>query len=188
MPSSSPDNKSLALNLALIVIGMLALSFASVPLYRLFCQVTGYGGTTREGVHATGPIFDRIITVQFNADIDPALPWEFKPGQRRIDIKVGEEKLAYYEAKNLTNSPITGRAVYNVVPFAAAAYFVKVECFCFEEQTLKPGQKVNMPVTFYIDPAIMDDPEMKPLQTITLSYTFFPVKTEPKVPSKSQSE
>lgn len=173
-------NLSLALNLSLVVIGMLALSFAAVPLYRLFCQVTGYGGTVREGTQAPGQVFGRIITVRFNADIDPSLPWTFRPKQTRIDVKVGQQSITQYEAGNLTGNPIKGHATYNVVPFAAAPYFVKIACFCFTEQTLKPHQKVDMPVTFYIDPAIMDDPALKNLQTITLSYTFFPVKTEPK--------
>jgi cytochrome c oxidase assembly protein subunit 11 len=176
-------NTSLALNLLLVVAGMLALSYASVPLYRLFCQATGYGGTTQKGAAlADGAALAHEITIGFNADIDPSLPWEFRPGEQRIRVKVGQQQLTHYVARNLTQSPVTGRAVYNVVPFAAGAYFVKVECFCFSEQTLAPGQQVNMPVSFYIDPAIMDDPQMKNVSTITLSYTFFPVKTERKLP------
>ncbi len=159
---------------------MLMLAYASVPLYRLFCQVTGYGGTTQKSFSAPDKVFDRTITVDFNADIDPALPWQFKPSQKKVKVKVGEQMLVHYEAKNLSNKPVTGNATYNVLPFSAGVYFAKIECFCFKEQTLAAGQRVDMPISFYIDPAIMDDPEMKDLTTITLSYTFFPVKTESK--------
>lgn len=176
MADTPRNNASLALNLALVVAGMLALSFASVPLYRLFCAATGYGGTTREGTRVSGKVSDRQITIAFNTDIDPGLPWEFRPGEKPIRVHIGEQALAYFTAKNLTGTPLTGRAVYNVTPFGAGPYFVKTECFCFKEQTLQPGQKMNMPVSFYVDPAILDDPEMKNLSTITLSYTFFPVK------------
>jgi cytochrome c oxidase assembly protein subunit 11 len=166
-------NLSLAINLLAIVLGMILLVVASVPLYRMFCQVTGYGGTTRQAAAYHGKIFDRIITIRFNADVDPQLPWTFKPGETEHKVKVGEQALTYYVAHNQDTSAVTGRAVYNVVPHKAGQYFAKIECFCFTEQTLAAGQKVNMPVSFYIDPAIMDDPEMKNIDTITLSYTFF---------------
>jgi cytochrome c oxidase assembly protein subunit 11 len=175
---SSKQNKnlSLALNLLTLVAGMVLLAYASVPLYRLFCAVTGYGGTTQSSEVLPDKIYDRKITVRFNADIDPALDWKFSPGAKKQVIKVGESALTYYMAKNNTNAPITGHATYNVVPHKAGQYFVKVACFCFEEQTLHAGQEVNMPVSYFIDPAIMDDPEMNDVQTITLSYTFFPLK------------
>ncbi len=175
MATPKDKNLSLAFNLALIVLGMLALAYASVPLYRLFCKTTGYGGTTQESAHAPDKVFDRVITVRFNADIDPNLPWEFAPGEREVKLKVGAQGFTHFVAKNHSNKAITGRAVYNVVPFAAGSYFVKTACFCFKQQTLQPRQKVNMPVAFYIDPSIMDDPEMKDVSTITLSYTFFPL-------------
>ncbi len=152
---------------------MLLLAYASVPLYRLFCQVTGYGGTTQEAAHAPGHVLDRVITVTFNADTDPALPWDFKPGESRHKVKVGEQAMTWFLAHNRAKTAITGRAVYNVVPFKAGAYFVKIQCFCFKEQTLGPDERAQMPVSFYIDPAIMDDPEMADVKTITLSYTFF---------------
>jgi cytochrome c oxidase assembly protein subunit 11 len=170
-------NTSLALNLAALVMGMVMLAYASVPLYRLFCELTGYGGTPREASHAPDRVYNHTITITFNADTDSSLPWEFKPVQKSLKVKVGEQTLAHYEARNLSGKPVTGRAVYNVVPFAAGPYFVKIECFCFKEQTLKPHTRVDMPVSFYIDPAIMDDPDMKNVKTITLSYTFFAIKT-----------
>ncbi len=177
MPSPSNKNLSLAINLLMVVIGMLALSYASVPLYRLFCKVTGYGGTTQESAHAPDHVLDREITVRFNADTDPTLPWVFKAGVPQIKVKVGQQTLTHFTAENKSTHTITGRAMYNVIPFSAGSYFVKIACFCFKEQTLQPAQKVNMPVLFYIDPSIADDPEMKNISTITLSYTFFPVKT-----------
>jgi cytochrome c oxidase assembly protein subunit 11 len=169
-------NLSLALNLLAIVVGMLLLTYASVPLYRLFCAMTGYGGTPQEATHAPGPVLSRQITVTFDAETDPALPWEFTPGQKSLKVKIGEQTLTYYVAQNISNQPVTGRAVYNVVPHAAGAYFTKIDCFCFKEQTLAPHAKVNMPVSFFIDPAIADDPDLKNLKIITLSYTFFEVK------------
>lgn len=162
---------------------MLMLAYASVPLYRLFCQVTGYGGTTREALHAPGTTYDRVIKVRFNADHDPALPWLFRPLQTEIPVRVGEEKMAFYESNNMENYDVTGRAVYNVTPHKAGPYFMKIACFCFEEQTLSARQRVDMPVSFFIDPSILDDPEMKDVHTITLSYTFFPVQ-HPALPTK----
>ena len=173
---SRNKNTSLALNLGALVVGMTMLAYASVPLYKMFCQVTGYGGTTQTASHAPDRVIDRSITVDFNADTDPYLHWEFAPGEKKHNVKVGEQALTFYVAHNLEKRAVTGRAVYNVVPHKAGAYFVKVDCFCFKEQMLKAGQKVHMPVSFYIDPAIMDDPEMKDVKTITLSYTFFEVK------------
>jgi cytochrome c oxidase assembly protein subunit 11 len=170
------SNRRIVLNLVALAAGMFMLAYASVPLYRLFCAVTGYGGTTRQASHAPEKALDREITVFFNADTDPALPWHFAPLQRSVKVKVGQASLAHYEAKNNTDKAVLGRATYNVLPFKAGSYFVKVACFCFEEQTLAAGARVDMPVSFYIDPSIMDDPEMDDVQTITLSYTFFPLR------------
>lgn len=169
-------NTRLAINAAVLAVAMLGLAYASVPLYRLFCQVTGFGGTTQEGKVAPGAVGEREITIRFNADTDSALNWNFKPGERETKVKVGEQGLTYYVAENNDNTPVTGHAVYNVVPHGAGAYFVKIACFCFENQTLKPHQKVHMPVSFYVDPDILKDPEMKDVHTITLSYTFFAQK------------
>lgn len=172
------SNIRLAVNLSMIVLGMAMLAYASVPLYRLFCQVTGYGGTTVQAETLPTTVSDRKIKVTFNADISKKLPWEFKPGERLVEANVGEQMLTYYTAENLTQQPVSGHATYNVVPHKAGPYFAKIECFCFERQTLEPGQHVNMPISFYIDPAILDDPEMDDVQTITLSYTFFPVEED----------
>ncbi len=169
-------NFSLALNLLALAAGMLMLAYASVPLYRLFCQITGYGGTTQAAAHAPGAVGGRVMTVTFNADTDPALPWQFTPGERAHKVKIGEQTLTHFVARNLADHPVTGRAVFNVVPFKAGPYFVKIACFCFTEQTLAAGQKADMPVSFYIDPSIMDDPDLKALKTITLSYTFYEVR------------
>lgn len=170
------NNKSLALNLSLLACGMLMLAYASVPLYRIFCQITGYGGTTQQGSAPQGAISKQTLAIRFNADTDPALKWHFSPGEKERVVHIGEQALTHFVAKNLSDKPLVGRAVYNVLPFQAGSYFVKVDCFCFREQTLLPGQQVNMPVSFYIDPAMLDDPEMKDVQTITLSYTFFELK------------
>ena len=169
-------NNRLAVNLFAMAAGMLMLAYASVPLYRLFCEVTGYGGTPKKASYAPQNISERTINIEFNADIDPGLNWEFKPGERSHKVKIGEQALTYYIAHNRENQPVTGRAVYNVVPFKAGMYFSKIECFCFTEQTLTANQKVDMPVSFFIDPAMLNDPDMDDVKTITLSYTFFPAK------------
>ncbi|MGH6895918.1 MAG: cytochrome c oxidase assembly protein [Geminicoccaceae bacterium] len=159
--------------LASVVIGMLGLTAAAVPLYRLFCQVTGYGGTTQRAEAAPDRELEQTIRVRFNADIDPDLPWSFQPEQRQIEVQIGEQNLAFYRARNRSDHPIVGQAVYNVTPFKAGPYFSKIACFCFEEQVLQPGEEVDMPVSFYVDPAILTDPNTQDVHTITLSYTFF---------------
>ena len=154
--------------------GMVGLAFASVPLYRLFCQVTGYGGTPRIGVEANGEVAsDRTIAVRFDANVNQGLPWRFRPQEREITVRLGEPVLAYYVAENLSADPNVGTATFNVTPFKAAPYFVKIDCFCFAEQRLAPGEEVSMPVSFYVDPEIFDDPKTRDVRTITLSYTFF---------------
>lgn len=159
--------------MAMIAVGMLMLAYASVPLYRLFCQVTGFGGTTVQKTELPNQILDRTMRIQFNADIDPKLEWEFAPDQLSVDVKVGEEILGFYTATNNTDKPITGHATYNVVPHRAGPYFVKVECFCFQNQTLQPGETVHMPISFYVDPLIKEDRNLDNVDMITLSYTFF---------------
>ncbi len=156
-----------------VVFVMIALSFASVPLYRSICRVTGWGGTTQRAEKNTAQVYDREITVQFNADIDPHMPWTFRPDVRQVKVKVGADAIISYFAENRGKEPIAGMAIYNVTPLKAGKYFNKTQCFCFTEQILQPGQKVHMPVTFFIDPKIMDDWELRDLETITLSYTFF---------------
>jgi cytochrome c oxidase assembly protein subunit 11 len=163
-----------------VVVGMLGLTAAAVPLYRLFCQVTGYGGTTQRAAAAPDQGLDRTITVRFNADVDPDLPWSFQPEQRQIEVRIGEQSLAYYRARNRSDHPVVGQAVYNVTPFKAGPYFDKIACFCFDEQVLGPGEEVDMPVSFYVDPEILNDPDTRNMHTITLSYTFFLIEDETK--------
>lgn len=157
-----------------VVAGMIGLSFASVPLYRKFCQLTGYGGTPKtENVARSQAVSEDEVTVQFDANVDPSLPWRFTPEQRRVRVHLGEETLVHFRAVNLSDRPLTGQATYNVVPDKAAPYFNKIQCFCFNEQTLQPKQSVSMPVLFYVDPALAQDVDARDAKTITLSYTFF---------------
>jgi cytochrome c oxidase assembly protein subunit 11 len=161
------------------VAGMVGLSFASVPLYRLFCQVTGYGGTPNtEAVVVTDEISDHTVTVRFDSNVNSALPWRFKPEQRLVDVRLGEERLAFYQAKNISDERITGTATFSVTPYKAAPYFSKIDCFCFTEQTLEAGQSVSMPVSFFVDPEFAEDPNTRDVTTITLSYTFYPIDDE----------
>ena len=156
-----------------MAVSMIGAAYAAVPLYRLFCQVTGFGGTTGVAAAAPAEIGERIITVVFDANTARGMPWEFRPAQRSIEVHVGEEGLAFYRATNPTRDPVVGQASFNVTPLKAGRYFRKVQCFCFDEQTLEPGQTVDMGVTFFVDPALADDPEMWDVDRITLSYTFF---------------
>jgi cytochrome c oxidase assembly protein subunit 11 len=156
-----------------VIGGMIGLTAAAVPLYNWFCRVTGYGGTTQVAERSPVEVLDRTIEVRFNADVDPDLPWAFAPEQRSVEVRIGENRLAFFRAENRAERPIVGRAVFNVTPFKAGPYFSKIACFCFEEQILGPGEAVDMPVSFYVDPAIMDDPDARDVEAITLSYTFF---------------
>jgi cytochrome c oxidase assembly protein subunit 11 len=173
-----PGKTLTAVALSGVIVGMLALTAAAVPLYRLFCQVTGYGGTTQRAQAAPGEELEQTIKVRFNADVDPSLPWTFAPEQRQVEVRVGEQALAYYRASNRSDRPIVGQATYNVTPFKAGPYFDKIACFCFEEQILQPGEEVDMPVSFYVDPAMLSDPNTRDVHTITLSYTFFLLEDE----------
>jgi cytochrome c oxidase assembly protein subunit 11 len=170
---SAGRNRRTALLLASIIPAMLGLSAASVPLYRLFCQITGYGGTTRTADETPGAAVGEPITVSFNADVSPDLPWAFRPMQRSVAVRPGEERLVFYEAINQGDRPVIGAAVFNVTPFKAGAYFNKLQCFCFEEQTLEPGERVEMGVSFFLDPALLDDEDARSVKQITLSYTFY---------------
>jgi cytochrome c oxidase assembly protein subunit 11 len=161
---------------------MLALGFASVPLYRIFCQVTGFGGTTMRATEAEAAavqITNKMISVRFDANVDRQLPWRFAMQQTTQDLRIGSRKMAFYSAENLSGQPITGIASFNVEPELAGKYFHKIQCFCFNEQTLQPGQSVNMPVIYYVDPKILQDPETKDIQQITLSYTFHKAVNQP---------
>ena len=174
-----------ALACVALVAGMVALSFAAVPLYRLFCQVTGFGGTTQRAQAVAGPVLDRLMKVRFDANVGSGLSWEFEPVAREIELKVGEERQAAYRVTNRSNRLTAGTATFNVSPPLAGAYFVKIECFCFTKQTLAPGQSVEMPVTFYIDPAIAGDPDLANLGTVTLSYTFYPLEQPARITEAS---
>jgi cytochrome c oxidase assembly protein subunit 11 len=177
------SNRKVALASALFVAAMVGLTYASVPLYRVFCQVTGFGGTTQRADAAPEKTVDRRMTIVFDANTAPSLPWIFEPVQRSLEVKVGEENFAHYRATNTSDHAVTGTAVFNVTPDIAGAYFNKIQCFCFTRQTLKAGQSVDLPVSFFVDPAIVDDRGMDRINTITLSYTFYPAAAPDAVSS-----
>jgi cytochrome c oxidase assembly protein subunit 11 len=164
----------------LIVVAMVGLAFASVPLYRVFCQVTGFAGTTQRSEAAPGAVVGKIISVRFDSNTATSLPWEFKPEKHVQRVAIGARQMAFYTARNLSDQPITGTATFNVTPNQAGPYFSKIQCFCFTEQTLKPGEEVRMPVVFYVDPKILDTPNGRDIKEITLSYTFYPVDSADK--------
>ncbi|WP_291844872.1 cytochrome c oxidase assembly protein [Maricaulis sp.] len=166
-------NARVAAFAALTAALMVGAAYAAVPLYDLFCKVTGYGGTTQVAVGEAGEILDREVTVYFDANTNRNLPWTFEPAQRSITVRVGETALAYYTATNNSSQPVTGVATYNVAPYKVASYFSKLECFCFTEQTLQPGESIEMPVLFFVDPLIAEEPRLDDVSAITLSYTFF---------------
>jgi cytochrome c oxidase assembly protein subunit 11 len=173
---SADRNRNVAFTAAAVAAGMLGLAYASVPLYRLFCQTTGYNGTTQRAEQAPAQATDTFISVRFDANVDNALGWTFRPDQQTMRVRIGDINLARYYAKNDTQAPATGQAVYNVSPPAAGAYFDKIQCFCFTEQELAAGQSTEMPVQFFVDPAILTDPDTRNISEITLSYTFYPAK------------
>ncbi|MDA0304964.1 MAG: cytochrome c oxidase assembly protein [Proteobacteria bacterium] len=156
-----------------LVGGMVGLAFASVPLYKLFCQVTGFAGTTQTAAATPTVASDKFITIRFDANTIPALPWKFAPAQKEIRVRAGNPAVAYYLAENLSAQSITGTSTYNVTPYKAAEYFAKTECFCFTEQKLAPGETAKLGVEFFVDPEIFNNPNTRDVKTITLSYTFF---------------
>ena len=167
------SNRATALNLMAIAVGMLMLAYASVPLNSLFCKVTGFGGTTQRAEANHTKRNARTITVHFNADTDPTLPWKFEPIEKTVTVQLGENRLIAFRATNLSNQPTKGTATYNVTPYALGQYFNKIQCFCFQQQQLAPQQTATLPVSFFIDPAMLDDPEARDIRNTTLSYTFF---------------
>ena len=171
--SPNRANTRLAIALAAVCGVMVGASFAAVPFYSWFCKVTGYGGTTSVAGATTPEIVDREVTVRFDAITAPDMPWEFRPVQRTMTLRLGETGLAFYEAYNPTDEPVAGQAGYNVVPYEVGSYFDKIACFCFELQVLQPHERVEMPVSFYVDPAMLDDLESRGITEITLSYTMF---------------
>ncbi|MFU1683724.1 cytochrome c oxidase assembly protein [Phaeobacter piscinae] len=158
-----------------VVVLMGGLAWASVPFYDWFCRVTGFGGVTGVADQASDTVLDQTITVRFDASKERDMPWQFTPVEREMEIKIGETGLAFYEAYNPTDRPVAGQASYNVTPYSACAFFEKIACFCFEEQVLQPGERVEMPVTFFVDPEIVEDRDGKYVHTITLSYTFYEI-------------
>lgn len=172
-------NARIALICAVVFAGMVGAAFAAVPLYRAFCQATGYGGTVRRAEVAPTTVLARKLTFRFDANTRN-IPWDFKPDQVSQQLRIGDTGLAFFHVKNNGDKPITGRASYNVVPEQAAVYFQKLECFCFSDQTLQPGQTADFPVVYFVDPQYATDPETKGGQEITLSYTFFQIADQPK--------
>ena len=166
-------NKKVFTLLSIVVVTMVSLAFASVPFYDWFCRVTGFAGTTLTASSGPNVVINKEIKVRFDGSVDRGLEWEFRPVQKEVKLKIGETALAFYEAYNPTDRPIMGTASYNVFPFSAGSFFTKIDCFCFEEQILAPGERVQMPVTFFIDPEIENDRDGKFIEQITLSYTFF---------------
>lgn len=173
MTAVAAKNNRMAVMVVGVVLGMVGLAYASVPLYELFCRVTGYGGTTQRAELIDAQAIDRDMRVRFSANTHRDMPWDFKPQQVSQTLKVGEQGLAYFEAHNPTNQTIVGTATYNVAPHKAGTYFAKIECFCFTEQVLKPGESVVMPVIYFIDPLIEEDRNLNEVTEVTLSYTFF---------------
>ena len=168
-----PGNLWMALSLTSIMLAMLGASFAAIPLYRVFCAVTGYGGTPQIGPEVSSGVSAASITVRFNADVDSGLPWKFAPEQDKVTLKLGGQQVAFYTARNDAATPVTGIALYNVTPDKVGKYFHKTACFCFNQQTLSPGQEMQFPVSFWVDPAIATDPGTADVHVITLSYTFY---------------
>ena len=159
-----------------LVVVMGGLAWASVPFYDWFCRVTGFSGVTAVASGNSEIILDKTIKIRFDASLERDMPWDFKPVQREMTLRIGETGLAFYEAYNPTDRPVAGSASYNVAPFDAGGFFAKIDCFCFEEQVLQPGERVQMPVTFYVDPAIVEDRDAKYAKSITLSYTFYEIE------------
>jgi cytochrome c oxidase assembly protein subunit 11 len=175
-------NKRLAFTAAGLVAGMLGLSYASVPLYSLFCKVTGFGGTTQVATAGPEAATSHEMSIRFDANIASNLAWRFHPAETTRKVKVGDVTMVHYVARNTSDKPTTGSAVFNVTPPEAGIYFNKIECFCFTKQTLQPGQNVELPVQFFVDPAILEDPDTRAISEITLSYTFYPAT--PDAPGK----
>ena len=176
-PDLAGRHRKVALVCAFVAVGMVGMAYAAVPLYQIFCQVTGYGGTTQVAAKPSTQAIEKHVTMRFDANVSGGLAWDFKPVASTMDIRIGENKLAYYRATNTSDKVLTGTATFNVTPESAGVYFNKIECFCFTEQVLKPGESVEMPVSFFVDPKIAEDREAGHISQITLSYTFYPTVT-----------
>jgi cytochrome c oxidase assembly protein subunit 11 len=164
---------------------MIGAAYASVPLYRLFCESTGFAGTPQRVARSSEAMLDKTITIRFDANVTPGMPWRFEPVQPTLDVKIGENALAFYRATNLSDHRLTGMATFNVTPEPAGGFFNKIQCFCFTEQVLEPGQSVEMPVSFFIDPEIVKDRDGRSISLIVLSYTFYPVEAKPGLAGKA---
>jgi cytochrome c oxidase assembly protein subunit 11 len=180
-------NQKVFATCGVIVVSMVGMAYAAVPLYDLFCRVTGYGGTTQIAQYDATQILDREVTVRFSATNARGFPWEFEPLQREMTVRVGETALAFYRATNTTDRPVTGVASYNVSPFKMGPYFSKLECFCFTEQTLQPGQSMDMPVIFFVDPLMDEEGRLDDITTLTLSYTFWQAGDEDMIETAQAS-
>ncbi len=167
-------NQRVGAIMGLVSLGMLGMAYAAVPLYQMFCQATGYGGTTQRVTKASDTILDRVVTVRFDANVN-GLAWNFQPVERTVDVRIGENKLVFYRATNVSDRPLVGSSTFNVSPDIAGSFFNKMECFCFTEQRIEPGETIDFPVSFYVDPAIEGDKDGRKVKEITLSYTFYPV-------------
>ncbi len=185
--AKAPRNDRIVLMSLGAVAVMIGLTYASVPLYRLFCQATGFGGTVQRAETAPKQVLDQTVSVRFDANTSSKLDWTFHPVESAVKVKFGEQVMAHYEAVNLSDKTLTGSAVFNVSPPQAGAYFNKIQCFCFTEQTLKPGEKVDMPVVFFVDPDMLKDPDAVGVDEITLSYTFYPVD-KPKAVTEAKTQ
>jgi len=181
-PRKAGVNRAILVGCLAFFAGMVGVSYAAVPLYRVFCQVTGYGGTTQRATQYADRVLDRDITIRFDTNTS-GVPWVFEPVKRSMTIRIGETAEAHFTATNASGEPVTGRATFNVTPDIAGSYFNKVECFCFTDTTLQPGETLDMPVVFYVDPDIVDEAEARKIRTITLSYTMFPGKGDEPVAS-----
>jgi cytochrome c oxidase assembly protein subunit 11 len=178
---------AVALWCAVIVVAMVGAAYAAVPLYRLFCQVTGFDGTPRVALAPSSQVLDKMLAIRFDANVAPGLPWRFEPVHNTLRVKIGENTLAFYRATNLSDRPVSGTATFNVLPEQAAVFFNKLQCFCFTEQLLQPGETVEMPVSFFIDPQITADKDARAVTDITLSYTFYPVAPKPGLAAQPAS-
>lgn len=185
------SNGRVAAGLVGVVLTMGALAWAAVPFYSWFCRVTGYGGTPSVRAQSTGTVLDEYVTIRFDANTESGMPWKFKPLQREMKLKIGETGMAFYEAYNPSDETVAGTAAYNVAPDLAGYYFTKIQCFCFTEQVLKPHERVEMPVVFYVDPEIVKDSDAGRIRNITLSYTFYQTdlpETQASLPPESAAD
>src|SRR5262245_15127378 len=180
-----PRHRMVALCCGALVAVMVAAAFAAVPLYRLFCESTGFAGTPQRAAQPSDASIEKTITVRFDANVTPGMPWRFEPVQATLDVQIGENALAFYRATNLSDRAVTGMATFNVTPEPAGGFFNKIQCFCFTEQVLEPGQSVDMPVSFFIDPQIVSDRDGRSISLIVLSYTFYPLEAKAGVAGKA---